>query len=240
MTLTEFFKENKKRRLPFPAASIRPTCSARPSKAARTCAPITRNPPFSRSLNSMTRRLAETLSADMRVLTLDVLADEAVAANPPTAATHCKGASFRRLRPRRPMTATRCCSTAPTPPTTRATARACARCASFQVRSPLRECGLTKPRSAGSAGGGAVHVGQARLRVPATRVPSGERLTLEKLENTERAEDFLFSSAHGFPRAALNGAARLQFPKTSFRGCSSAGRRSLESSKKHTAPSCWI
>ena len=95
------------------------------------------------------RRLADELGADMLVLHVDVLSNSAVTANPPdrysflrlpamtptaaiTAKIRCSGKSSGR----RKTTASRCCWTAPTPPTTRATGRECGRCGSCPFALP--------------------------------------------------------------------------------------------------------
>lgn len=74
------------------------------------------------------RRLADELGADMLVLHVDVLMSGAVTANPPDRCYHCKIRCSDRFSGRRKTTASRCCWTAPTPPTTRATGRECGRC----------------------------------------------------------------------------------------------------------------
>ena len=84
----------------------------------------------------------------------------------------------------------------------------------LSVRSPLRECGLTKPEIRRlSRKAGLFTWDKPAYACLATRVPAGEQLTAEKLENTERAEDFLFSLGFADFRVRLfNGAARLQLP----------------------------
>jgi len=62
----------------------------------------------------------------------------------------------------------------------------------LQVRSPLRECGLTKTeiRSLSAQAGLFTHDKPAYACL-ATRIPTGEPITPEKLRRTEAAEDYL-------------------------------------------------
>ena len=160
------------------------------------------------------RRLAETLSADMRVLDADILADETVAANPPDRCYHCKRRIFSAIASAAAadgytllLDGTNASDDAGDRPGMRALRE-------LSVRSPLRECGLTKPEIRRlSREAGLFTWDKPAYACLATRVPAGERLTAEKLENTERAEDFLFSLGFADFRVRLfNGAARLQLP----------------------------
>ena len=76
------------------------------------------------------RRLADEVGADMLVLHVDVLSNRPTAAI--TAKIRCSGKSSGR----RKTTVFRCCWTAPTPPTTRATGRECGRCGSCRFAPP--------------------------------------------------------------------------------------------------------
>ena len=191
MTLTEFFKENKKAAIAFSGGvdSAYLLCAALKSGADVRAyyAKSAFQPQF--ELDDA-RRLAEALSADMRVLPLDVLADEAAD-------------GYTLL-----LDGTNASDDAGDRPGMRALRE-------LSVRSPLRECGLTKPEIRRlSREAGLFTWDKPAYACLATRVPTGERLTLEKLENTERAEDFLFSLGFTDFRVRLsNGAARLQFPE---------------------------
>lgn len=160
------------------------------------------------------RRLAETLSADMRVLDVDILADETVAANPPDRCYHCKRRIFSAIASAAAadgytllLDGTNASDDAGNRPGMRALRE-------LSVRSPLRECGLTKPEIRRLSREAKLFTwDKPAYACLATRVPAGERLTAEKLENTERAEDFLFSLGFTDFRVRLfNGAARLQLP----------------------------
>ena len=215
MTLTEFFHENPKAAIAFSGgvdsayllyAALQSGADVRAYYVKSAF-----QPQF--ELDDA-RRLAETLSADMRVLDVDILADETVAANPPDRCYHCKRHIFSAIASAAAadgytllLDGTNASDDAGDRPGMRALRE-------LSVRSPLRECGLTKPEIRRlSREAGLFTWDKPAYACLATRVPAGEQLTAEKLENTERAEDFLFSLGFADFRVRLfNGAARLQLP----------------------------
>ena len=219
MTLTEFFHENQKAAIAFSGgvdsayllyAALQSGADVRAYYVKSAF-----QPQF--ELDDA-RRLAETLSADMRVLDVDILADETVAANPPDRCYHCKRRIFSAIASAAAadgytllLDGTNASDDAGDRPGMRALRE-------LSVRSPLRECGLTKPEIRRlSREAGLFTWDKPAYACLATRVPAGERLTAEKLENTERAEDFLFSLGFTDFRVRLfNGAARLQLPAEQF------------------------
>lgn len=159
-------------------------------------------------------RLAGELGVEVTVLELDALADPQVAANPAERCYYCKQNLFRALKARAAadgyavlLDGTNASDEAGDRPGMRALRE-------LEVRSPLRECGLTKEEvRRRSREAGLFTWDKPAYACLATRVPAGERLTAEKLENTERAEDFLFSLGFTDFRVRLfSGAARLQLP----------------------------
>lgn len=215
MTLTEFFHQNQKAAIAFSGgvdsayllyAALQSGADVRAYYVKSAF-----QPQF--ELDDA-RRLAETLSADMRVLDVDILADETVAANPPDRCYHCKRRIFSAIASAAAadgytllLDGTNASDDAGDRPGMRALRE-------LSVRSPLRECGLTKPEIRRlSREAGLFTWDKPAYACLATRVPAGEQLTAEKLENTERAEDFLFSLGFTDFRVRLfNGAARLQLP----------------------------
>lgn len=215
MTLTEFFHENQKAAIAFSGgvdsayllyAALQSGADVRAYYVKSAF-----QPQF--ELDDA-RRLTEMLSADMRVLDVDILADETVAANPPDRCYHCKRRIFSAIASAAAadgytllLDGTNASDDAGDRPGMRALRE-------LSVRSPLRECGLTKPEIRRlSREAGLFTWDKPAYACLATRVPAGERLTAEKLENTERAEDFLFSLGFTDFRVRLfNGAARLQLP----------------------------
>ena len=86
----------------------------------------------------------------------------------------------------------------------------------MEVRSPLRECGLTKAMIRElSREAGLFTWNKPAYACLATRIPEGTEITEELLTMTEQAEDYLFSL--GFTdfrvRMVKNGFAGLQFPE---------------------------
>lgn len=215
MTLTEFFHQNQKAAIAFSGgvdsayllyAALQSGADVRAYYVKSAF-----QPQF--ELDDA-RRLAETLSADMRVLDVDILADETVAANPPDRCYHCKRRIFSAIASAAAadgytllLDGTNASDDAGDRPGMRALRE-------LSVRSPLRECGLTKPEIRRlSREAGLFTWDKPAYACLATRVPAGEQLTAEKLKNTERAEDFLFSLGFTDFRVRLfNGAARLQLP----------------------------
>lgn len=160
------------------------------------------------------KRLCRALGAELTVLELDVLADAAVTANPPDRCYHCKTALFGALARRALadgytllLDGTNASDDAGDRPGMRALRE-------LSVRSPLRECGLTKARiRALSREAGLFTWDKPAYACLATRIPTGEKITAEKLSATESAEGELFSM--GFTDFRVRwyaGAARLQFP----------------------------
>lgn len=85
----------------------------------------------------------------------------------------------------------------------------------LSVRSPLRECGITKQHiRTRSKEAGLFVWDKPAYACLATRVPAGTRITAQILEATERAENYLFSLGFtDFRIRYLDGAARIQLPE---------------------------
>lgn len=137
-------------------------------------------------------RLAEELGAQMRILTLDVLCNSAVTANPPDRCYHCKKTIFSAILNAAKedgfplvLDGTNASDDAADRPGMRALKE-------MAVRSPLRECGLTKSeiRALSKEAGLFTHDKPAYACL-ATRIPTGEYITAEKLQSTEAAEGLL-------------------------------------------------
>ena len=84
----------------------------------------------------------------------------------------------------------------------------------MKVRSPLRECGLTKTEIRRlSHEAGLFTWDKPAYACLATRVPTGDPITADKLETTEWAEDYLSSLGFtNFRVRYMNGCARIQLP----------------------------
>ena len=137
-------------------------------------------------------RLAEELDAEMEVLEVDILCDPAIADNPTDRCYHCKKELFSCILEAAQkdgfsvlLDGTNASDEASDRPGMRAIAE-------LSIRSPLRECRLTKAeiRQLSKEAGLFTHDKPAYACL-ATRIPTGEEITIEKLQRTEQAESFL-------------------------------------------------
>lgn len=216
MTLQEFFQENHKAAIAFSGG----VDSAYLLYAAMQCGADVRayyvktqfQPAFELA---DARRLAEQLGAPMTVLQQDALASEQVAQNPADRCYYCKQGIFSGILQAAAadgytliLDGTNASDDAGDRPGMRALRELC-------VRSPLRECGLTKSEiRARSKQAGLFTWNKPAYACLATRIPTGQRITGELLAKIEQAEDFLFSLGFtDFRVRMLSGCARLQVPE---------------------------
>lgn len=159
-------------------------------------------------------RLADQLAADLRILEADILAYGTVAANPPDRCYHCKRIIFQTIAEAARadgytvlLDGTNASDEEDDRPGMRALRE-------LSVRSPLRECGMTKAEiRRRSREAGLFTWEKPAYACLATRIPAGEPVTEEKLAATEAAEEYLFSLGFTDFRVRRFGeAARLQFP----------------------------
>ena len=160
-------------------------------------------------------RLANELGADMKVLTLNVLSVPCVSANPSDRCYYCKKAIFGAITAAAMedgfsvlLDGTNASDDAGDRPGMRALAE-------LSVLSPLRECGLTKEQIRQlSKEAGLFTWNKPAYACLATRIPTGEEITAEKVAATEIAEDYLFSLGFtDFRVRSQEGHARLQIPQ---------------------------
>lgn len=160
-------------------------------------------------------RLASELGADMKVLTLNVLSAPNVSANPSNRCYYCKKAIFGAITAAAAedgftvlLDGTNASDDAGDRPGMRALAE-------LSVLSPLRECDLTKAQIRElSKEAGLFTWDKPAYACLATRIPTGEKITAEKLSATEIAEDYLFSLGFtDFRVRSQEGHARLQLPE---------------------------
>ena len=164
------------------------------------------------------QRLAEELGAKMTVLTLDVLCDSAITRNPADRCYHCKKRIFTAIVDaaradgyRVLIDGTNASDDAADRPGIRALRE-------LSVRSPLRECGITKDEvRRRSREAGLFTWDKPAYACLATRIPTGEPITAEKLAKTERAEEFLERLGFRDFRVRLMGSsAKLQLREEQF------------------------
>ncbi len=160
-------------------------------------------------------RLAHELNIPMTVLKLDVLDDPCIAANPKDRCYHCKRKIFSAVCEAAAKDGFSCIidgTNASDDASDRPGMRALAE---LQVRSPLRECGLTKEmiRSLSKKAGLFTHDKPAYACL-ATRIPTGTPITRQLLSKTERGEELLKGFGFSDFRIRLFGdAARIQIPE---------------------------
>lgn len=158
------------------------------------------------------KKLAGELGTPMQVLPLDILCDQAVTANPPDRCYHCKKRIFSAIRAAAAqdgfsvlLDGTNASDDAGDRPGIRALEE-------LSVRSPLREAGLTKAeiRRLSKEAGLFTHDKPAYACL-ATRIPTGETITAEKLRRTEWAETYLAGlGLRDFRVRAMGNTANLQ------------------------------
>ncbi|NCB62378.1 MAG: ATP-dependent sacrificial sulfur transferase LarE [Clostridia bacterium] len=160
------------------------------------------------------RRLADEVGAVLTVLDADILSHPEVAANPADRCYHCKHAFFSMLWNAARgdgysllLDGTNASDDAGDRPGMKALRE-------LEVRSPLRECGLTKAEvRKRSRGAGLFTWNKPAYACLATRIPTGETITAEALRRVEAAENALFDlGCTDFRVRLFHGGARLQFP----------------------------
>ena len=139
-------------------------------------------------------RLCRDLNVEMKVIKLDSLADPIVAANPSDRCYYCKKHVFGSIMEEAYkdgyevlIDGTNASDREDDRPGFKALKE-------LEVRSPLRECGLTKAEIRRlSKEAGLFTWDKPAYACLATRIKTGETITKEKLVNTERSEGFLMS-----------------------------------------------
>lgn len=162
------------------------------------------------------RRLADELGVELTVIEADILADDAVAANPPDRCYHCKRALFTLLAERAAsdgyselIDGTNASDDPGDRPGTRALRE-------LRVLSPLRECGITKADVRRlSREAGLFTYAKPPYACLATRVPTGRRIEAEALGRIEAAESALRALGYDDLRVRLcEGGVRLELPES--------------------------
>jgi uncharacterized protein len=170
------------------------------------------------------KRLARSLGTELMVLEADILSNAIVAANPPDRCYHCKRSIFGLIRSRAALDGypmlldgTNASDDIFDRPGMKALDE-------LGVRSPLRECGLTKSEIRDlSREAGLFTWDKPAYACLATRVPSGRSITEELLRRVEGAEDALFRLGFSdFRVRVYQDAARLQLPKSQMRSAAEA------------------
>lgn len=164
------------------------------------------------------RRLADELHADMKVIHIDLLSIPEIVSNSRDRCYYCKKGMFTAIKQEArkegfPVMidgtiASDDESDRPGMPALR----------ELFVRSPLRECGLTKADIRRlSREAGLFTWDKPAYACLATRIPTGESITRAKLEATEKGEQYLFALGFTDFRIRMMGdGARIQLPEKQF------------------------
>ena len=216
MTLEQFFQENPRCALGFSGGVDSAYLLYAGVKAGADIRPYFIKTAFQPAFElADAQKLAQGLGVEVTVLELDALADPQVAANPADRCYYCKQNLFRTLKDRAIadgypvlLDGTNASDEAGDRPGMRALAE-------LSVRSPLRECGLTKAEiRARSREAGLFTWDKPAYACLATRVPTGEAITADLLARVEGAEDALFRLGYtDFRVRVFHSAARLQLPR---------------------------
>ena len=216
MTLEQFFQENPRCALGFSGGVDSAYLLYAGVRAGADIRPYFIKTAFQPAFElADAQKLAAGLGVEVTVLELDALADPQVAANPADRCYYCKQNLFRTLKERAIadgypvlLDGTNASDEAGDRPGMRALAE-------LSVRSPLRECGLTKAEiRARSREAGLFTWDKPAYACLATRVPAGEAITADLLARVEGAEDALFRLGYtDFRVRVFHSAARLQLPR---------------------------
>ncbi|MBQ6067238.1 MAG: ATP-dependent sacrificial sulfur transferase LarE [Clostridia bacterium] len=195
MELNEFFRQNRKVAVAFSGGADSAYLLYAAKQNGANVTAYTVKTAFQPAFElADAKRLAAELDVPLRVLELDILSDPAVVANPADRCYHCKRRVFTAITKAAwhdgyelLLDGTNASDDAGDRPGMRALKE-------LSVRSPLRECGLTKPEiRALSKAAGLFTWDKPAYACLATRIAAGEPITAEKLARTEQAENYLFS-----------------------------------------------
>ena len=178
-------------------------------------------------------RLAHELHVEVSVLEFDILPIQNVAENPENRCYYCKTALFSALKEKAIadgysvlIDGTNFSDDADDRPGMRALSE-------LKVRSPLRECGITKAEVRRlSKEAGLFTWNKPAYACLATRIPTGDMITANQLKCVEGAEDALFALGYtDFRVRVFHGAARLQFNKEQMLKAANEAATIIESIK---------
>ena len=193
MTLEQFFQDHPQGALAFSGGVDSAFLLWAGLRAGADLRPCFVKTPFQPQFElEDSRRLCARLGVALTVIELDVLDDPAVSSNPPDRCYHCKRRLFSHLidwaaGTELPLVldGTNASDDAGDRPGMRALEE-------LGVRSPLRECGLTKERiRALSREAGLFTWNKPSYACLATRIPAGRAITRSDLERAETGEALL-------------------------------------------------
>lgn len=213
MNLSQFWKENPKAAIAFSggvdSAYLLYSATQSGAKVKAYYAKTAFQPAF--ELEDA-KKLANQLGVEMEILSIDVLSVPHVAENPKNRCYYCKTAIFFAISAAAKadgfdllLDGTNASDEASDRPGMQALKE-------LSVRSPLRECGLTKKEIRRlSKEAGLFTYDKPAYACLATRIPTGDTITRSKLSRTEEAEGYLHSlGLRDFRVRTLGDSARIQ------------------------------
>lgn len=158
------------------------------------------------------RRLVRELSAELAIIDVDVLADDIVRVNPADRCYHCKRRIFAAIRDQAMKDGFECLLDGTNASDDASDRPGMVALQELSVLSPLRMCGLTKQEIRRlSREAGLFTWDKPSYACLATRIPTGQLITPESLERTERSEAYLFSLGfRDFRVRTLGDSAKIQ------------------------------
>lgn len=214
MNLTEFFKENPKIALGFSGGVDSSYLLYAAAQCGADIKPYFIKTAFQPEFElEDAKRLARQVGVDLTVISHEILNHDEVAKNPSNRCYYCKTALFGLLKERAVsdgytvlIDGTNASDDAGDRPGMKALKE-------MQVRSPLRECGLTKTEIRRlSKEAGLFTWDKPAYACLATRIQAGTRIEAEMLKRVEHAEGELFRMGYtDFRVRVFHDAARLQF-----------------------------
>jgi uncharacterized protein len=217
--LNQFFAENSRLALAFSGgvdsayllcAAVRAGCDVRPYYVKTAF-----QPEFE---FADAKRLANELGVEMHVIEKDILSEESVHSNPSNRCYFCKRALFTEIIAAAQrdgysllVDGTNASDDADDRPGMRALRE-------LEVRSPLREAGLTKDEIRMlSKEAGLFTWNKPAYACLATRIPTGTEIDKDTLDRIERSEDALRAMGFSDLRVRVMGvSAKLQLPEAQF------------------------
>ena len=216
MTLQEFFTEHPKAALGFSGGVDSSYLLWAAVNAGADIAPYYIQTAFQPAFElEDAQRLCAQIGVKLNVIRLDALADPRVAANPANRCYYCKVGLFGALRARAKADGYDHLLDGTNPSDDAGDRPGMKALREMEVRSPLRECGLTKAMiRQESRKAGLFTWDKPAYACLATRVPTGRTITPELLRRVEGAETALFALGFTDFRVRLyDEAARLQLPE---------------------------
>lgn len=193
MTCNEFFAAHPKAALGFSGGVDSAFLLWAAVQAGAEVRPFFVKTPFQPAFElADARRLCRELGVELAVIELDVLAEPKVAENPENRCYYCKRALFSALRDRARAEGYPLLIDGTNASDEVSDRPGMAALRELQVRSPLRECGLTKDEiRRRSKEAGLFTWDKPAYACLATRIPTGTAITREMLEKVEAGEEIL-------------------------------------------------